>query len=934
MKSNEPFGTSLDSDFSDLVHILVLCFDGRKARLVLDAYDTVAGLERAVEAEKAIGVPVGRQHLWLNGRPLADKTQRLKDVPGMKKKRRKKAAAGAAPATTNIRLKVAMLFDTNELIRRVGSGGSGSCSGSSNRDLPSKVRTPEHGSTVKAQRCAEAETGKHYAQLKLSSALVAFAEAKQANAAAVKELKKKRLEEEVKGHELEAVVEEAANAARREKKKVAEAKRQREQGERICSACASGKSGAKKAAAALALEATRSRAAAQEAMSVLGSLKVEAAAAVKAAEVKVELAEAQVGKVDRGQKKLQRTVIALHQAQTEREMTLEKWREQRYALEAARSEGLKAQLAERASCASQLAEIGDGSSSAAPSSTRQRIQARLSLLEQQEVKAQAWLEQERGWQDKVDKLNAKLLASSSQDAATATAAAAAKHPKKKETLAELMSASLAARRASDLEFERATEELLLATAPANSSSSNSAKAGVGGDLKKIDTPVNSAESDHRGESIVDNSKRRWDMRHTLLCQNRMSALEVRDAEDARARVAREDQARDEIVQLWEVEYEKVKAGGKTFFEAKKRLVGLELSRVTETQVKPKKAQREAVLGEAREVVSGEDAHLAAISEKLEEAEELARDTASALKLLGMTNTKQRKQEVEKLLEDETRFTESLRGKKAAFEAFFEAFEQFKASAEERAEGNSEVLLNALKKAQDRVESASKGVAASVFEFEEVAALAEQEAAAKKAAAAVVLRFDLHWGVPFGGSQESVLDGACLLYKGTTLLHKVCCDSPSAPGVTHRGGVSGGVSDHTERSHQYLDVDFGKLGEADRAFFTLSSCSALPLSSYKRPSVSIEQLRAGQAGNTEKAGAGQSCLASYSIKEGGQSAAVVMCEALKNADDGSWAIYEIGKPSEGRADRKGFLQLDSTCVFGIIIDNCENHPGEISKAMSL
>jgi hypothetical protein len=37
----------------------------------------------------------------------------------------------------------------------------------------------------------------------------------------------------------------------------------------------------------------------------------------------------------------------------------------------------------------------------------------------------------------------------------------------------------------------------------------------------------------------------------------------------------------------------------------------------------------------------------------------------------------------------------------------------------------------------------------------------------------------------------------------------------------------------------------------------------------------------------------------------------MCEASKNAD-GSWTVFEVGMLSDGRADRKGFVNLDATC----------------------
>jgi hypothetical protein len=38
----------------------------------------------------------------------------------------------------------------------------------------------------------------------------------------------------------------------------------------------------------------------------------------------------------------------------------------------------------------------------------------------------------------------------------------------------------------------------------------------------------------------------------------------------------------------------------------------------------------------------------------------------------------------------------------------------------------------------------------------------------------------------------------------------------------------------------------------------------------------------------------------------------MCEASKNADDGSWTVFEVGMLSDGRADRKGLVRLDATC----------------------
>jgi hypothetical protein len=94
------------------------------------------------------------------------------------------------------------------------------------------------------------------------------------------------------------------------------------------------------------------------------------------------------------------------------------------------------------------------------------------------------------------------------------------------------------------------------------------------------------------------------------------------------------------------------------------------------------------------------------------------------------------------------------------------------------------------------------------------------------------------------------------------------------------------------------------------------------------------------------------LDSYSFREGEESSSVIMCQAVKTSSskekgdgyaeegghgDGSggggpsssssssssgWSVFEVGLPSKGRADRKGFVELDKTCL-GIILDLCDD-----------
>jgi hypothetical protein len=299
-----------------------MCFDGRKARICMDPYDTVDELQKVVAEDRVLGcVPVHKQRLFLNGRALVG-GHRLKDVPGMRGSSHKNKNTSNSNTTAKVRLKVCML-----------SSGSGSSSskGDANNNKPSppppSLSLKHEGDEAKLVELDSlvARQKEKQTQLELEAAakegafndLVCEDRQRRRQKASLgqQDFGKSPLDRsslELAGNALE----EARKGRKQQENKCEEGKQEKQGFERVAGVVASGSAKKKKAAE----EGERKKVAEAEAALIALSTALEQQQRECAdAGLKEEVEEGKVGEsaaeLDRARKKLEKRKVALQRAQ-------------------------------------------------------------------------------------------------------------------------------------------------------------------------------------------------------------------------------------------------------------------------------------------------------------------------------------------------------------------------------------------------------------------------------------------------------------------------------------------------------------------------------------------------------------------------------------------------------------------------------------------
>ncbi|CAG8460819.1 17373_t:CDS:10 [Acaulospora morrowiae] len=160
-----------------------------------------------------------------------------------------------------------------------------------------------------------------------------------------------------------------------------------------------------------------------------------------------------------------------------------------------------------------------------------------------------------------------------------------------------------------------------------------------------------------------------------------------------------------------------------------------------------------------------------------------------------------------------------------------------------------------------------------------------------------LTFDLFWGYPVTGCDY--LDGTCMLYMGNTNWRKFDYQSTAYPDIRDMKH-SGDVMDHVNRrGHHRITANLANLPEnVTKLYFILSSWNSPNIGHFPNPSFKMYDTMTPHIN-----------LCTYTIQSAASSQAVIMCCVGKNSLDGTWAVYEVGKLSNGNA--KNYAPIEYT-----------------------
>ncbi|KAF0377382.1 tellurium resistance protein terz-like [Gigaspora margarita] len=151
-----------------------------------------------------------------------------------------------------------------------------------------------------------------------------------------------------------------------------------------------------------------------------------------------------------------------------------------------------------------------------------------------------------------------------------------------------------------------------------------------------------------------------------------------------------------------------------------------------------------------------------------------------------------------------------------------------------------------------------------------------------------LTFDLYWGYPGGGCDY--LDGTCMLYAKNVHWRSFDYQSTNyldVPNMAH----SGDIMDHVNRrGHHRITANLSVLPpNITKLYFILSAWNSPNIGHFPNPSFKMYDTTTPHIN-----------LCNYTIKKANQSQAVIMCCVGKNTVDNTWAVYEVGKLTNGNA----------------------------------